>query len=51
MKTLRWLSAFAHFREQGFTIVSILTTIGMAISTLVLALTGGGKCASAVADS
>ena len=30
------------FREQGITIVSILTAIGMAISTLVLALTGGG---------
>ncbi|MCG7981009.1 MAG: hypothetical protein N0E58_23160, partial [Candidatus Thiodiazotropha endolucinida] len=29
------------FREQGITIVSILTAIGMAISTLVLALTGG----------
>ena len=31
------------FREQGITIVSILTAIGMAISTLVLALTGGGS--------
>lgn len=30
------------FREQGITIMSILTAIGMAISTLVLALTGGG---------
>ena len=30
------------FREQGVTLVSILTAIGMAISTLVLALTGGG---------
>ena len=30
------------FREQGITIVSILTAIGMAISTLVLALTGRG---------
>ena len=30
------------FREQGITIVSILTAIGMAISTLVLALAGGG---------
>ena len=30
------------FREQGITIVSILTAIGMAISTLVLAFTGGG---------
>ena len=29
------------FREQGVTIASILTAIGMAISTLVLALTGG----------
>ena len=29
------------FREQGVTLVSILTAIGMAISTLVLALTGG----------
>ena len=30
------------FREQGITIVSILTANGMAISTLMLALTGGG---------
>ena len=30
------------FREQGITIASILTAIGMAISTLVLAITGGG---------
>ena len=30
------------FREQGVTIASILTTIGMTISTLVLALTGRG---------
>ena len=29
------------FREQGVTIVSILTAIGMVVSTLVLALTGG----------
>ena len=29
------------FREQGITIASTLTAIGMAISTLVLALTGG----------
>ena len=29
------------FREQGITIASILTALGMAISTLVLALTGG----------
>ena len=31
------------FREQGFTVASILTAIGMAIPTLVLALTGGGE--------
>ena len=31
------------FRAQGITIVSILTAIGMAISTLVLAVTGGGS--------
>ena len=30
------------FREQGVTIASILTALGMTISTLVLALTGGG---------
>ena len=30
------------FCEQGVTLVSILTAVGMAISTLVLALTGGG---------
>ena len=30
------------FREQGITIASILTAIGMTISTLVLALTGSG---------
>lgn len=30
------------FREQGVTIVSILTAIGMVISTFVLAITGGG---------
>ena len=29
------------FREQGITTASILTAIGMAISTLVLAVTGG----------
>ena len=34
------------FREQGITIASILTAIGMAISTLVLALTGGGSTAT-----
>ena len=31
------------FREQGITIASILTAIGIAISTLMLALTGGGS--------
>ena len=31
------------FREQGITIASILTAVGMAISTLVLSLTGGGE--------
>lgn len=36
------------FREQGITIASILTAIGMAISTLVLALTGGGGSVPAV---
>ena len=30
------------FREQGVTLVSILTAVGMAINTLVLALTGSG---------
>ena len=30
------------FREQGVTIASIITAIGMVISTLVLAITGGG---------
>ena len=29
------------FREQGITVVSILTALGMTISTIVLALTGG----------
>ena len=33
------------FREQGITVASILTAIGMAISTIVLALTGGGGSA------
>ena len=33
------------FREQGITIASILTAVGMAISTLVLSLTGGGGSA------
>ena len=37
------------FREQGITIASILTAIGMAISTLVLALTGGVGSAPAPA--
>ena len=37
------------FREQGITIASILTAVGMAISTLVLALTGGGGSAPAPA--
>ena len=37
------------FREQGITIASILTAIGMAISTLVLALTGGGGSAPVLA--
>ena len=35
------------FREQGITIASILTAIGMAISTLLLALTGCGESAPA----
>jgi len=34
------------FREQGITIASILTALGMAISTLVVALTGGGGSAA-----
>ena len=37
------------FREQAITIASILTAISMAISTLVLALTGGGESAPAPA--
>ena len=37
------------FREQGITNASILTAIGMAISTLVLALTGGRGSAPAPA--
>ena len=50
-ETIRWLlhedERLAErirtlFREQGITIVSILTAIGMTISTLSLALTGGG---------
>ena len=36
------------FREQGVTLVSILIAIGMAISTLVLALTGGASGGSTV---
>ena len=36
------------FREQGVTIVTILRAIGMAISTLVLALTGGGAAVAPV---
>ena len=39
------------FREQGITIGSILTAIGMTISTLVLALTGGGDRAPAPAPA
>ena len=31
----------ALFREQGITIVSIITAIGMAISTLLFVITGG----------
>ena len=34
------------FREQGITIVSILTAIGMTISTINLALTGSGGAAT-----
>ena len=33
------------FREQGVTIASVLTALGMTISTVVLALTGGGGSA------
>ena len=33
------------FREQGITIVSILTALGMIISTIVLAIPGGGAAA------
>ena len=36
------------FREQGITVVSILTALGMTISTLVLALTGGSGCGAAL---
>ena len=39
------------FREQGVTIASILTAIGMAISTLALALTGVGGSAPAPAPT
>ena len=38
------------FREQGITIFSVLTAVGMTISTIALALTGGGS-ASSVAPS
>lgn len=33
------------FHEQGVTIATVLTAIGLVISTLVLALTGGGGTA------
>ena len=33
------------FREQGITIASILTALGMVVSTLVLAISGGGAAA------
>ena len=50
MKTPHWLIAFAPcFVSKGITIASILAAIGMAISTLVLALTGGGGSAPAAA--
>ena len=39
------------FREQGITIASILTAVGMAVSTLVLALTGGVGSVPAPAPS
>ena len=39
------------FRKQGITIASILTAVGMAISTLVLALTCGGGSVPAPAPS
>ncbi len=35
------------FKEQGITIVSVITAIGFIISTLVLSLTGGGVSAAA----
>ena len=38
------------FREQGITIASILTALGMAISALVFALTGSGGGASPTPD-
>ena len=34
------------FREQGITLVAIITAIGMIISTIVVSLTGGGGAAS-----
>jgi hypothetical protein len=37
------------FREQGVTIASILTALGMVISTIALAITGGGSGAAAAA--
>ncbi len=37
------------FREQGVTIVSIMTALGFIVSTLVLALTGGGAATVATA--
>ena len=51
MKTPHWLGAFAPCyvsKELPITMASILTAIGMAISTLVLALTGGGGSAPAL---
>ena len=39
------------FREQGITIASILTAVGMTISTLVPVLTGGGRSMPAPAPS
>ena len=39
------------FRKQGITIASILTAVGMPVSTLVHALTGGGGSVSTPAPS
>ena len=59
-ETIRWLlhedKTLAErirtlFREQGIKIASILTAIGMAISTLVLAVTGGGAGGGPIAGS